>query len=372
MSDEEKYIGLMSGTSVDSIDAALVTITDNKVKVLAYYEYPITKKLQTKVEELCLPGFNEIDRLGELSRELGILFADATLSLLASENIKTTSVKAIGSHGQTVRHRPGYPHAFTLQIGDPSTIAFQTGITTVADFRAKDIAGGGQGAPLTPAFHNAQFSHKSTPRIVLNIGGIANISRLSYKLDSTLLGFDTGPGNTLMDYWTKRHLQKHFDHQGEWAKSGVLNMTLLDLMLSHPYFQKEAPKSTGREEFSSQWLEGVLALTSFIKPQDIQRTLCEFTALTICKAIDQCATTGSEIILCGGGSKNTFLVERLKALLPKYRFDSTQSHGIAVEAVEASAFAWLAYRTLNQLPGNCASVTGTQRDLILGGIYFAD
>lgn len=373
MSDEEKYIGLMTGTSVDSIDTALITIKDNKVKkVVAYAEYPISKDVRKKIEELCLPGFNEIDKLGQLSRELGLLFADATLSLLAKENVKASSIKAIGSHGQTIRHRPDYDHPFTLQIGDPSTIAFQTGITTIADFRTKDIAGGGQGAPLTPVFHNTQFSDNLTPRIVLNIGGIANVSRLRSNSDVSLLGFDTGPGNTLMDYWIKRHLQESYDHQGHWAKSGTLNSELLNLMLAHPYFQKTPPKSTGREEFSSRWLNDILAKTPSIKPQNIQRTLCELTALTISKAISECATEGGEIILCGGGSKNIFLIERLSALLPGYQFDSTESHGIAVEAVEAAAFAWLAHRTLNSLPGNCASVTGACRDLILGGIYFAD
>lgn len=370
MDDEAKYIGLMSGTSVDSIDTALVSISNNKVKVLAYSEYPVTSALRNKIEELCLPGPDEIDHMGELDRQLGLLFAEATLDLLAKQSVPASAIRAIGSHGQTIRHRPNLPYPFTLQIGDPSTIAFQTGITTVAHFRAKDIAGGGQGAPLTPTFHNAQFSTEK-PRVVLNMGGIANISRLS-SAKTHLLGFDTGPANTLMDAWIKQHCQQNYDQQGNWAKSGHLHTNLLSAMLAHPYFEKAAPKSTGREEFSIRWLNDILSRMEPIAAHDVQRTLCEFTALTISQAMTRFAPECTEIILCGGGSKNSFLVERLQALLPEHRFDTTDSHGIPVDAVEAAAFAWLAHRTLHSLTGNCASVTGARHDLILGGIYQAN
>ncbi len=370
MHDEAKYLGLMSGTSVDSIDAALVSIHNNKVNVLAYSEYPVANTLRNKIERLCLPSPDEIDLMGEVDRELGLLFAEAALDLLAKQRLPTSAINAIGSHGQTIRHRPNLPHPFTLQIGDPSTIAFQTGITTVAHFRAKDIAGGGQGAPLTPTFHDAQFSAEK-PRVVLNLGGIANISRLS-SAKTPLLGFDTGPANTLMDAWIKQQHQQNYDHQGQWAKSGRLHADLLSAMLAHPYFAKTAPKSTGREEFSICWLTGILSQMAPIPAQDVQRTLCEFTALTISQAVTRFAPECSEIILCGGGSKNSFLVERLQMLLPEQRFDTTNSYGIAVDAVEAAAFAWLAHRTLHSLAGNCAQVTGASRDLILGGIYQAN
>lgn len=370
MDDEAKYIGLMSGTSVDSIDTALVSIKDDKVKLLAYAEYPIEHTLRRRIETLCLPGQDEIDQMGVLDRELGYLFAKAALDLLAKEGVPASSIKAIGSHGQTIRHRPNLSPAFTLQIGDPSTIAFKTGITTVAHFRAKDIAGGGQGAPLTPTFHNSQFSGPA-PRLVLNLGGIANISRLS-SASTNLIGFDTGPANTLMDAWIKQQCQQDYDYQGEWARRGCLHALLLKTLLAHPYFGKTIPKSTGREEFSIRWLNDILSYLEPIPAQDVQRTLCEFTAQSISQAVARFTPECAEIILCGGGSKNNFLVERLQALLPQHRFDTTESFGISVNAVEAAAFAWLAHRTLHSLPGNCTNVTGASRDLILGGIYQAN
>ena len=369
MNSKELYIGLMSGTSIDSIDAALVSFQHGKAQVQGFHEHPISEKIRSSIGNLCLPGENEIDRAGSLSHELGLLFANAALTLLSQQKVKPENVLAIGSHGQTIRHRPQSNHPFTLQIGDPSTIAYHTGITTIADFRSKDIAAGGQGAPLVPAFHLAQFHHNTQARIILNIGGIANITRLPATKMQPLIGLDTGPGNTLMDYWCNKHLQRPFDNHGSWARSGHLNTTLLDRFLQHPYFKRTGPKSTGREEFSSTWLNDTLKDFAELAPETVQNTLCELSAQSISNTIKQYAATGFEIIICGGGAKNKLLTERLEARLTDYTFSTSAHYGINIDAVEATAFAWLAQQTLNALPGSRGSVTGAKKDLILGGIY---
>jgi anhydro-N-acetylmuramic acid kinase len=359
----------MSGTSVDAIDVALVSFDHEKAKVEGFYEHPIPANIQHEISGLCLPGPNEIDRAGELDQALGELFAQAALSLLEQQGLTSKAIQAIGSHGQTIRHRPKAERPFTLQIGNPSVIAYRTGITTVADFRAKDMAAGGQGAPLVPAFHQDQFYKPHHPRVILNIGGIANISLLNDNPSQHLLGFDTGPGNTLMDYWAQKCLNQPYDHDGDWARGGQVDVELLEILLSHTYFAQNAPKSTGREEFSPRWLEPILSGHKNLPTKDIQRTLCELTARSIGAAIQQHAKMGSEILLCGGGSKNSLLVERIAALLKGYSLGTTNTAGIDADAVEAAAFAWLAYRTMHSLTGSRGSVTGAKQDLILGGIY---
>ncbi|MBV1871721.1 MAG: anhydro-N-acetylmuramic acid kinase [Gammaproteobacteria bacterium] len=369
MNSEKLYIGLMSGTSIDAIDTALVSFKDDKASVLAFYEHAIPSSVQVAISGLCQPGNNEIDRAGELDQCLGILFADAALSLMNKEGLAASAIYGIGSHGQTIRHRPNASHPFTLQIGNPSVIAYQTGITTVADFRAKDMAAGGQGAPLVPAFHQYQFYDKGFSRGILNIGGIANLSCLCDGASQNLSGFDTGPGNTLMDYWIHKHLNKAFDNNGDWARSGQLNAHLLEEFLTHGYFSRRPPKSTGREEFSPTWLESVLCKHPALPTEDVQRTLCELTARSIGDAVCRHLSSGSEVLLCGGGSKNQFLAGRLTDLLKNYSLGTTKKLGIDVDAVEAAAFAWLAHRTLASLTGSCRGVTGAQRDTVLGGIY---
>ncbi|MBL4606248.1 MAG: anhydro-N-acetylmuramic acid kinase [Pseudomonadales bacterium] len=369
MSSDLLYIGLMSGTSVDAVDVALVSFPQEKAKVEGFYEHPIPTQVQRDISELCQPGYNEIDRAGELDQVLGELFSEAVLLLLDRQKLSSKDIHAIGSHGQTIRHRPRLQHPFTLQIGNPSVIAYRTGITTVADFRAKDMAAGGQGAPLVPAFHQFQFFDQNKTRVILNVGGIANISLLSSNPKHHLLGFDTGPGNTLMDYWVQTHLNQAYDNDGEWARSGQLNKILLEDFIGHQYFCQSAPKSTGREEFSSSWLKQILSKYENLPEKDIQRTLCELTARSISTAIQQHTNKGDEVLLCGGGAKNSFLVARIASLLSDYALETTDKLGIDVNAVEATAFAWLAYRTMNSLSGNRASVTGADRDLILGGVY---
>ncbi len=361
------FIGLMSGTSIDGIDAALLGVDKQRFQLIDHLEFPIPALLREQLLALCLPGDNEIDRMGAADRQMGELFAEASLALLAQSNTNPAAVRAIGSHGQTIRHRPGQRHAFTLQIGDANIIAHRTGITTVADFRRKDMAAGGQGAPLAPAFHRAVFGQKGTNRAIINIGGMANISPL---VDGNLIaGFDTGPGNVLMDAWIEKHLNKSFDHNGEWAASGQINRALLTRLLSHPYFSLAAPKSTGREDFNLPWLEEILASFPQLPAANVQASLLELTAQSIAQALQGLSATTQEIAICGGGACNQQLLNRLQALQPSCRVTTTAELGIAPEWVEAAAFAWLAKQTLEGLTGSAPQVTGADKACVLGAIY---
>ncbi|MFA7554425.1 MAG: anhydro-N-acetylmuramic acid kinase [Spongiibacteraceae bacterium] len=362
------YLGLMSGTSLDSIDAALVQLDDNHCQLIAATEHPIPTKLRQQLIELCQPGDNEIERMGLADRILGKEFAAAANSLLRTSNTPKERIIAIGSHGQTIRHRPSSDNAFTLQIGDPNTIAFETGITTVADFRRMDIAAGGQGAPLAPAFHQAAFAHPEQVRAIINIGGMANISLLN--TDKPSLGFDTGPGNILMDSWIQQVQQQKYDQGGLWAASGRVYEPLLTQLLTHPFLQKTQPKSTGREEFNLQWLQLILNQHA-VDAIDVQATLLEFTAQTICDAITKLSTPVDEVFICGGGAYNNTLMTRLSQLLQPLTVATTKDLGIAAEWIEAAAFAWLAQQTLAQKPGNLTAVTGADQAVILGAIYQA-
>lgn len=362
------YIGLMSGTSADAIDAALVSIEQSQFEIISTYQHPLNNETRSRILDLYHPDLNEIDRLGALDVELGKLFAEAALSVIDAAGLSPCQISAIGSHGQTIRHRPRQPvsYPFTLQIGDPNTIAEQTGITTVADFRRRDMAVGGQGAPLVPAFHQAMFAHETRSRIILNIGGIANITVLPPEGD--VKGYDTGPGNGLMDAWIQKCKGKNLDDGGQWAMTGNVSTTLLKTMLAHDYFQLPPPKSTGREEFHIRWLVNVLKQLSPISDQDIQASLLELTAVSIRDCIIRECNEG-DILLCGGGAYNLALRARLSELMPHYHVTSTEAFGIPPTWVEASAFAWLAMRTMHQLTGNLRSVTGAYKDVILGGVY---
>ena len=359
------YIGLMSGTSMDAVDAALLAVDESHTRLLATHREALPGELRSAVVQLCQPGDNEVERLGVLDRRLGELFAEAAVQLLQAADHSPADVAAIGSHGQTIRHRPPSSAAselpFSLQIGDPNTIAERTGITTVADFRRRDVAAGGEGAPLAAAFHAAVFHRPGVPRAIVNIGGIANVSLLG---ETPLVGFDSGPGNTLMDAWIARHQQRSYDREGAWAAGGRVQQALLEALLQHEFLARPPPRSTGREEFNLALLEslGVDALA----PRDVQATLAEFTAVTICRAV---AEASEEVYLCGGGAANAYLVSRLRSHLPGRVVQDTAALGIGAEWVEAAAFAWLARQTLNHLPGNAGSVTGARRDCVLGGIY---
>lgn len=364
----DRYIGLMSGTSMDAIDAVLIDFAD-KLEIVSTHSLKIPDAIRTRISALCLSGADEIERMGRLDRELGHLFAQAAKEALDKAGLAAGDVKAIGSHGQTIRHRPSECNAFTLQIADPNTIAEETGILVVADFRRRDMAAGGQGAPLVPSFHAAIFGHKTTHRIVLNLGGIANITVLAAGRPESTYGFDTGPANTLMDQWALRHLGQPIDTDGAWAASGSIEPALLTRLLQHPFFALTAPKSTGREDFHLPWLEGVLADFSRLPPENVQATLLELTAISVSDAVKTSKLGGGELLVCGGGAFNPVFINRLKQLLPQWALHSTADFGLAPNWVEASAFAWLARQTLLGLPGNLPAVTGAAGPRVLGGIY---
>lgn len=364
----------MSGTSADGIDVALVDFSSASIRLLAHSETPLSDDLKKQILGLCQPGDNEIDRMGALDRQLGHEFAAACAQLLATENIPAENITAIGSHGQTIRHRPEkhsqYP--FTLQIGDPNTIAQATGICTVSDFRRRDLAAGGQGAPLAPAFHQAAFHNPDTTRAIVNIGGMSNISLLAR--DGSVTGFDTGPGNVLLDAWIYHHKHQRYDRNGDWAAKGQCHSDLLAQMLSHPYFQQPAPKSTGRETFNFNWLaEQLQQQAANIEPVDVQATLLELTSTTIAQDILALCPEGEtiEVYICGGGAYNQQLMQRLNALLTPRRVATTSALGIDPEWIEAVAFAWLAKQTVERKSGNLPSVTGATQAVPLGGIYIA-
>ena len=365
----ELYIGLMSGTSADGIDAVIVDFAGDKPYIIAAEEFPLSETIKQIIINLGIPSHNELDVIGQLDRELGILFAGYVNQLLTNSGLDATDIKAIGSHGQTVRHRPASSdrpkhQAFTLQIGDPNTIAELTGITTVADFRRRDIAVGGQGAPLVPAFHQAIFSSRGKKRAVINIGGMANVTILAG--DDSVIGYDTGPGNVLMDGWINRHQEKNYDCNGDWANSGTCNQHLLDKLLKHPFFAKLAPKSTGREDFNLAWLD--LLLTDInCTAHDVQATLLELTAITISTELTR-QDNINEIFICGGGAFNSALMTRLEALTHPIPLQNTTMAGVSPQWVEGCAFAWLAKQCIEGLAGNCPAVTGASKAVVLGTI----
>jgi anhydro-N-acetylmuramic acid kinase len=370
--DDPLYVGLMSGTSVDSIDSALVRCGSDGVTILATHQHTIPLELKGRIAAISHSGSDEIERLGILDRELGLLFAEATNKLLATATTQPAQIRAIGSHGQTIRHRPPSAaprdtQSFTLQIGDPNTIAEHTGITTVADFRRRDIAAGGEGAPLAPAFHAAALAKAGVNRAIVNIGGIANTSLLEGS--ELRMGFDNGPGNTLLDHWIMRHQGESYDRNGQWSAAGQVNQVLLEKLLAHAYFNKVGPRSTGKEEFNLLWLDSHLVGLDKIAAVDVQATLVELTSTTITRAIRNIPLDVSEIYVCGGGTHNNHLMRRLAEQLAPATVASTSVIGMDPDWVEAATFAWLASRTLEGLAGNSPNVTGAAGARVLGGIY---
>jgi anhydro-N-acetylmuramic acid kinase len=370
---EERYIGLMSGTSCDSIDAVLVTFEGGTPSSLHTHSHPIPADLKQKILDLSQPGNNEIDRMGQLDHELGKSFADAALTLIESSGLCKDLITAIGSHGQTIRHRPpapGNPQPFTLQIADPNLIAELTGITTVADFRRRDMAAGGHGAPLAPAYHEALFGSELKTRAIVNVGGMGNVTLLRPNED--VLGFDTGPGNVLLDGWIQRQKNLSYDSGGAWASEGKCHTELLAKMMSHPFFEAPAPKSTGREDFNLQWLDEVLlGVNPQVNAVDVQATLLELSVRSICESLPK-GVLIDELFVCGGGAHNLTLMKRIAEQLPETMVCTTEALGLSPDWVEGVAFAWLAKRTLQRLSGNLPAVTGAARQTILGGVYFTD
>ena len=364
------YIGLISGTSMDSIDAAIVDIDNRNSKIIGTLSkrYPDTLRDNLLRASRYWKDTN-IDQLGQLDRWVGELFRDAALELMEKYDISSHNVIAIGSHGQTIRHQPNSDKPFTMQIGDPNIISSGTKITTVADFRRRDIAVGGEGAPLTPMFHHLLFHSDNARRIVINIGGITNLTILNKNIDETI-GFDTGPGNTLIDAWTKKNINQPYDDEGKWASQGTSNTKLLATMLSDQYFNNYYPKSTGFEYFNMNWLEKHLT-NKKINPIDIQRTLVCLTAESIKKAIKEFQISVDEAIFCGGGVKNNLLMNEIKSRFKGIKITTTSDYGIDIDFLEAAAFAHLAKTTLSKKTGNIISVTGAKKKEILGGIYLA-
>ena len=364
----ELYIGLMSGTSLDGVDAALVDFSDSVIRLIDFAYVPFNQELKQAIHQLSQADTSvSLLDYGALDTRLGHCFAEAALALLKQSHTPAESIKAIGSHGQTVYHAPDHAWPFTLQIGDPNIIAEYTGITTIADFRRRDMAAGGQGAPLVPAFHQAVFGHAQYHRCIVNIGGIANITLLPANSSAPVIGFDTGPGNTLMDQWILRHQQCQYDERGVWAKSGTRQESLVHHWLQDPYFKAPAPKSTGKEYFSLDWLAHDTKLDAYA-PQDIQASLAGLTASSIALAIEQTAPQTEQVLVCGGGAHNDHLFDLLKQYLNR-EVASTEASGIHPDHVEAMAFAWLAKQTLMQQAGNLKEVTGARRTVVLGGIY---
>lgn len=366
----ELYLGLISGTSLDAVDAALVDFAAHPPRPVVFHSHPFPADLRAALLALCHGGGgDELRRMAQLDVQVGKLFGDAALAVLNRAAVAPETVRAIGSHGQTVRHEPASDPPFTVQIGDPNHIAQRTGITTVADFRRRDVAAGGQGAPLVPAFHAALLRVSDEDRVVLNIGGMANITVLPREPRHAVGGFDTGPGNVLMDGWAQRHLDTARDENGRWAATAEPDAQLLAALLDDAYFKRPPPKSTGREYFNMRWLESHLKRSSAAAPATVQASLCALTAMSAAHDITRYAPATKRVLVCGGGIHNATLMQRLATELSGITVESTQTLGLDPDWIEALAFAWLAKQTLDGHAGNLPAVTGASAAVVLGGIY---
>ena len=376
-SQSRTFVGVMTGTSVDGLDIAAIDIDlDEKIEFITSDTIAYPSDLRANLLALSQAEATNISSYGELDAALGRFIGNSVNSFLRKFGINPKEVQAIGSHGQTIRHQPpdtrdNGEQSFTLQIGDPNRIAYITKIITIADFRRMDMAAGGQGAPLVPLFHQNILKKQSSDTALVNIGGIANIT----SIEETLLGYDTGPGNCLVDAWCQRKLNKPYDDKGHWARAGKLNGQLLKRLLDEPYFYVEPPKSTGKELFNLDWLTKTAIENQLetMNSQDVQRTLLELTAVTISKSVKNTPKV-SNVIICGGGRNNEFLMERISSLLNfedkgGYVLGASEHWGLDGDSLEASAFAWLAFRRLNNLVGAVPSVTGAKKPSILGAVY---
>ncbi len=361
------YIGLISGTSMDGIDAVVASFGEASTELHSSLSHPYPAQLRSDLAHaIANPSDCSVDEIGLLDAWVGECFRDAALAVMQTAGVSAQDVAAIGSHGQTIRHQPDARRPFSIQIGDPSIIAQGTNVTTVADFRRADIAAGGQGAPLVPPFHQWLFGSTDRNRVVLNVGGIANITILRAG-DYPVTGFDTGPGNTLLDRWTAMYRQDPFDRGGAWASEGTVIDDLLGTLLSYDYFRRQPPKSTGLEEFNLEWL--AVHDTADYDSTDVQATLCELTARTVADDVKRYAPATEELFVCGGGAHNDELLRRLARNLPETKVDTTAVAGLDPDWVEAAAFAWLAMRRMKNQAGNLPSVTGASRKIMLGAIH---
>ena len=359
----EYYVGLMSGTSLDGVDAVLAAARGRHFRLLERIHLSYPAKLRSRLLALQQHGNNELHRAAVLANELSDLYADAVRRLLARAEVGARAVAAIGCHGQTVRHRPG--DGYTLQLVNGARLAERSCIAVVCNFRSRDVAAGGEGAPLVPAFHRAMFGAARRSRIIVNVGGIANLTLLPAR--GTVTGFDCGPGNCLLDAWSMHQRRMPFDAGGAWGARGRVIPRLLKKLLAHPFFRRRPPKSTGREEFNLARVKR--ALTGQERAVDVQATLLELTATTIVQAVRTYCRGAREIYLCGGGARNRALLARLTTLLPGTRVATTDALGIEPQHVEALAFAWLARQAFHNKPGNLPAVTGARGPRVLGAIY---
>lgn len=361
----EYYIGLMSGTSTDGVDGVLADLTNpGEIRTLATVSLPMPSALRTELLALNLPGHNELDRAARAAQGLAECYAQAVAALCRDASLTPDQVRAIGAHGQTVRHAP--EHGYSIQLNAPATLAEQTGIAVVADFRSRDIAAGGQGAPLAPAFHAAWFGC-ATPRVILNLGGIANVTILGQDI----LGFDTGPANMLMDLWAQQHTGHAYDRNGQWAAQGQCQPALLEQMLADPWFERPPPKSTGRDLFNTSWLQAKLNLTpgaTALAPVDVMATLLALTTHSIAQAVRTHAPQAREVLACGGGTLNDYLMRELAQTLP-CPLATTLRDGMPVQMVEALAFAWLAHAHVHGLTATLPAVTGARHPSVAGCLY---
>jgi len=365
----EFYIGLMSGTSLDGIDGVLADFSGPRMQVTHHASAPFAPELRAELLALNTPGDNELHRAALAGNALSRAYAEVVHTLLERSGQPAAAIRAIGAHGQTVRHRPQEfdGTGYTLQLGSPALLAERTGIAVVADFRSRDVAASGQGAPLVPAFHQGVFGRPGETVLVLNIGGISNLSVLG--ADGSVLGFDCGPGNALMDHWCQQHTGQPFDAGGAWAASGQVLPGLLAAMLQEPFLHKPPPKSTGRDLFNPGWLAGHLQRCGPARPEDVQATLVELTSSTCAASASSYQKKSKTLAVCGGGALNTHLMARLQAACPALRVVATDALGLPALQVEAAAFAWLARQALRGLPGNLPSVTGAAGPRVLGAVY---
>lgn len=362
----EYFIGMMSGTSLDGVDAVLCSFAaDGHFNVLADYAVSYPAEIRQQVLSLQDIGIDELRRAARLGNQLADLYAAAVQGVLQTAGFRAAQIRTIGCHGQTVRHAP--LDGYTVQLGNLARLAESTGIDVAGDFRSRDVAAGGQGAPLVPAFHQAVFAHADHARVIVNIGGISNLTILIPGTPAG--GFDCGPGNMLLDAWCQLHQGLAYDQAGAWAASGQPNTDLLSVLLDDPYFSAPPPKSTGRDLFSLEWLQTRLTGFESLSAADVQATLLAQTVQCIAIAIEDFATEAREVYLCGGGAHNLELVTRLKQRLPTRHIESSAALGLPVHQVEAAAFAWLARQLLARLPGNLPEVTGAQGLRVLGALY---
>jgi anhydro-N-acetylmuramic acid kinase len=368
---KQLFIGLMSGTSLDGVDGVLADFSGSQPRVLAHHAMPFAPALKQELLALNSPSDNELHRAALAANRLVHVYTQTVQALLTGTHTHVREVCAIGAHGQTVRHQPGAfdGTGYTLQLNNPALLAELTGIDVVADFRNRDVAAGGQGAPLVPVFHQGIFGQPNHTVGVLNIGGIANLSVLHAHGD--VLGFDCGPGNALLDHWCQLHTGDAFDNNGAWGTSGSVIEPLLQAMLAEPFLHQAPPKSTGRDLFHPTWLAQQLSSYADANAADVQATLTEFTARACVNDVLRHAADADELIVCGGGALNGLLMQRLQASLPDVRVLSSAERGMPPLQVEAAAFAWLARQTVLGMPGNLPKVTGAQGARILGGVFKA-